>query len=85
MGWKKMQKSLPKKQKELFIELTKEERIIVDIVQSQEQVQIDELYFKSKLSSSEVAQALLMLEMQGVVSSLPGKIYKMNWKLKFKL
>jgi DNA processing protein len=78
MGWKKIQKFTPKKQKELFIELTKEEKIIVDILQLQEQVQIDELYFKSKLSSSEVAQALLMLEMQGVVSSLPGKIYKIN-------
>ena len=78
MGWKTLKKPLPKKQKELFIELTKEEKIIVDILQSQEQVQIDELYFKSKLSSSAVAQALLMLEMQGVVSSLPGKIYKMN-------
>ena len=78
MGWKTIQKSLLKKQKELFIELTKEERIIVDILQSQEQVQIDEVYFKSKLSSSEVAQALLMLEMQGVVSSLPGKIYKIS-------
>ncbi|MDE3184802.1 MAG: DNA-processing protein DprA [Bacteroidota bacterium] len=78
MGWKKLQKASPKKQRELFIELTSDEKVIVDILQSQEQVQIDELYFKSKLSSSEVAQALLMLEMQGVVSSLPGKIYKMS-------
>ncbi|HSN08951.1 MAG TPA: DNA-processing protein DprA, partial [Hanamia sp.] len=78
MGWKKLQKPSPKKQRELFIELTSDEKVIVDILQSQEQVQIDELYFKSKLSSSAVAQALLMLEMQGVVSSLPGKIYKMS-------
>lgn len=78
MGWKKLQKPSPKKQRELFIELTPDEKVVVDILQSQEQVQIDELYFKSKLSSSAVAQALLMLEMQGVVSSLPGKIYKMN-------
>lgn len=78
MGWKKVQKSSPKKQRELFIELSADEKIVVDILQTQEQTQIDELYFKSKLSSSAVAQALLMLEMQGVVSSLPGKIYKMN-------
>lgn len=78
MGWKKSKKILPKKQRELFIEFTSEEKIIVDILQMQEQMQIDELYFKSKLSSSEVAKALLMLEMQGIVSSLPGKIYKMN-------
>ena len=78
MSWKKVQKPSPKKQRELFIELSPEEKVVVDILQKQEQVQIDELYFKSKLSSSAVAQALLMLEMQGVVSSLPGKIYKMN-------
>lgn len=78
MGWKKSKKISPKKQRELFIEFTSEEKIIVDILQIQEQMQIDELYFKSKLSSSEVAKALLMLEMQGIVSSLPGKIYKMN-------
>jgi DNA processing protein len=78
MGWKKQQNSSPKKQRELFIELSTEEKIVVDILQSREQIQIDELYFKSKLSSSAVAQALLMLEMQGVVSSLPGKIYKMS-------
>lgn len=78
MGWKKIKKSSSKKQRELFIELSAEEKIIIDILQAQEQVQIDELYFKSKLSSSAVAQALLMLEMQGIVSSLPGKIYKIN-------
>jgi DNA processing protein len=78
MGWKKVQKPALKKQRELFIELSPNEKIVVDILQAQEQVHIDELYFKSKLSSSAVAQALLMLEMQGVVFSLPGKIYKMN-------
>ncbi len=78
MGWKQTKKPSPQKQRELFIELTADERIVIDILQIQEQVHIDELYFKSKLSSSAVAQALLMLEMQGVVSSLPGKIYKIT-------
>ena len=78
MGWKETKKSSLKKQRELFIELTDDEKIIINILQFQEQVHIDELYFKSKLSSSTVAQALLMLEMQGVVSSLPGKIYKIT-------
>jgi DNA processing protein len=78
MGWKKNQKASPKKERELFIELSADEKVIVDILQTHEQVQIDELYFKSKLSSSAVAQALLILEMQGVVSSLPGKIYRMS-------
>ena len=77
MGWKEHKKPSPRKQRALFIEFTDDEKIIVDILQSQDQAHIDELYFKSKLSSSSVAQALLMLEMQGVVASLPGKVYKM--------
>ncbi len=73
---KKVKKPSAKKQREFFIELTADEKMVIDILQLQDQVHIDELYFKSKLSSSAIAQALLMLEMQGVVSSLPGKIYK---------
>ena len=77
MNWKATPSKV-KKQRELFIELTAEERIIVDILQAQENIQIDQLYFKSGLSSSAVAQALLMLEMQGIVSALPGKVFKLS-------
>ena len=76
MGWKQDKKPTIKKQRELFIELSADEKTVIDILQLQQNVHIDELHFKSNLSSSAIAQALLMLEMQGVVSSLPGKIYK---------
>jgi DNA processing protein len=78
MGWKKKKVPSVKKQKELFIELTDDEKIIVNLLQAQDQIHIDELYLKSKLSSSSVAQAWLMLKMQNIVTSLPGKIYKLN-------
>jgi DNA processing protein len=77
MNWKATPKTSAKKQRELFIELTPDERIVVDILQQQESIQIDELYFKSGLSSSTVATALLMLEMQNVIIALPGKLYKL--------
>jgi len=77
MNWKPAPKPSPKKQRELFIELSPDEKIVVDILQQQDSIQIDELYFKSGLSSSAVATALLMLEMQNVVLSLPGKVYKL--------
>jgi DNA processing protein len=76
MNWKDAPKKI-KQQRELFIELTPDEKIITDILKERENIQIDELYFKSGLSSSAVAQALLMLEMQGVVASLPGKVFKL--------
>ena len=77
MNWKPVDKPAVKKQRELFIELTPDEKIVVAILQQQEAVHIDEMYFKSGLSSSAVAAALLMLEMQGVVASMPGKLYKL--------
>ncbi|HWH61816.1 MAG TPA: hypothetical protein VNS50_01000, partial [Ginsengibacter sp.] len=78
MGWKKKKEISMKRQRELFIELTPDEKIVVNILQQQEQVHIDELFLTSKLNSSAVAAALLMLEMQGIITSLPGKIYKLQ-------
>ena len=78
LNWKPRAKPLQKKQRELFIEFTPDERIVVDILQQNDGVQIDQLYFKSGLSSSALAAALLMLEMQGIVVSLPGKVYKIS-------
>jgi len=77
MNWKEEPKKV-KKQRELFIELTADEKIITDILSQQENIQIDQLYFKSGLSSSAVANALLMLEMQGVVTMMPGKVFKLT-------
>jgi DNA processing protein len=77
MRWNTGTKAAAKKQRELFIELTDDERVITNILQQKESTHIDELYFKSGLSSSAAASALLTLEMQNVILSLPGKIYKL--------
>ena len=77
LGWKEQKKISAKQQRELFIELTANEKIILNILQQQPQAHIDEVYIKSSLNSSAVASALLTLEMQGVISSMPGKIYKL--------
>ncbi len=78
MGWEeRSQKSGVRSQKELFIELSKDEKIVVDILKEKEFVSIDEINLKSGLSSSAVAAAILSMELQGVVTSLPGKMYKL--------
>ncbi len=76
MNWKPVQKPALL-QRSLFIELSEEERKLTEILQQEETVQIDTLYFKSGLSSSAVAAALLSLEMQGLVQSLPGKQFRL--------
>jgi DNA processing protein len=78
MGWSVRPRSGPaNKQRELFIELSPDEKMVVEILQQKDGVHIDEIYFKSGLSSSAVAAALLMLEMQNAVISMPGKVYKL--------
>ncbi len=74
MGWQK-KKSKPKAQRSLFIELSSEEKLILNSFKEKEQVHIDELYFGHSLTGSSVAAAILNLELQGVIKSLPGKIY----------
>ena len=77
MGWEDAQKKpARKKTRELFIELTKEEKIIVDLLNEAGQSGIDEINLRSGLSSSAVAVAILNLELQNVIQTLPGKMYK---------
>ncbi len=79
MGWEdKSQKTKSKSQRELFIELSKEEKIIVDILNEKETVHIDEINLRSGLNTSASAAAILNLELQNVIISLPGKIYRLS-------
>jgi len=78
MGWDEKQKPKARIQKELFIELGPDEKMIVDLLKEKEASHIDELNYKSNLNSSAVAAAILNLELQNVVISLPGKMYALN-------
>ena len=77
MNWQP-KKPKPKIQKELFLNLNDDEKVIVNILKQKEAVHIDELYLKSGLSSSSIAASILNLELQNAVVSLPGKMYKLN-------
>jgi DNA processing protein len=78
MGWREEKKQPPKrKQRELFIEFSAEEKQVVQLLQEKESMHIDEINLKSGLSSSAVAAAILNLELQNIVESLPGKQYRL--------
>jgi DNA processing protein len=77
MGWEERKKKPGAEQKKLFIELSREEKIVMDILREKESVHIDEINLKSGLSSSTVAAAILNLELQNVMVSLPGKLYRL--------
>ncbi|MDE3235140.1 MAG: DNA-processing protein DprA [Bacteroidota bacterium] len=77
LGWASAQKSKPSVQKALFVELSEEEKTVVGILGQKETMHVDELYLQSGLSSSAVAAAILNLELQNIITSLPGKQYKL--------
>ena len=77
MGWEEQQKK-KSIQKQLFVDLSADEKIIAQLLQTQEQMHIDEINMQSNINSSAVAAALLMMEMNGLVKSMPGKIYKLS-------
>lgn len=76
LGWQK-KKAKQKVQKELFIELSADERTIVDMLREKDGIHVDELFLRSGLSSSAIAASMLSLELQNVIISLPGKMYRL--------
>ncbi|MEJ7769875.1 MAG: DNA-processing protein DprA [Chitinophagaceae bacterium] len=77
MGWEHPETKPFKAQRDLFLELSDDEKKLVSILKEKETMAIDELNIKSDLSSSGVAAAILNLEFQGVIRLLPGKMYKL--------
>ncbi|MDQ3100705.1 MAG: DNA-processing protein DprA [Bacteroidota bacterium] len=65
-------------QSTLFVELLPEEQALVDIIKTRGKINIDELCLQSNLAQGKAAGLLLNLEFNGVVRSLPGKMYMLN-------
>lgn len=55
-----------------------EQRIIQALLDNQKQLMIDEISWRTNLPISQIASLLLTLEFKGIISSLPGKIYKLT-------
>jgi DNA processing protein len=60
----------------LQLSLTPNEQKVVDALQNG-QLSIDELCIQLNIQQSKLAIVILTLEMQGIIVSLPGKIYKL--------
>lgn len=60
-------------QRVMEFSLEGEEKILMDILQSHQSLNFDELSIKSELNINQVATTLLNLEMKGLILALPGK------------
>jgi len=63
-------------QTSLFVELSPEEQLLYDLLKGGEMT-IDLLALQSELTVSKVAALLLTMEFNGLLKSLPGKVYKL--------
>lgn len=78
MGWDNKKTKQKAVQKQLFIELNEVEKNLYDILSKKENCSLDEICNQTKFSVSKIAEALLNLELEGIVKCLPGKIYKLT-------
>jgi len=77
LGWNDTPKPAAR-QTRLFPELSEEERKLADLLRTNALLHVDELSLQSGLTGSAVANALLQMELQGLVQSLPGKRYRLT-------
>ncbi|MCD4745384.1 MAG: DNA-protecting protein DprA, partial [Bacteroidales bacterium] len=77
MGWESVSSKHTPKQHKLFVNLSSEEEILLTLFKNNKEIGIDQLCIQSKLNISKVASALLNLEFEGIINSLPGKMYRL--------
>ncbi len=74
LRWIDMDATKPTAQTQLFLELSDNERFIIDILKKYEtNIPIDALSLEAKMNPSQIASLLLTLEFKGVVQTFPGK------------
>ncbi|MBN1822207.1 MAG: DNA-processing protein DprA [Prolixibacteraceae bacterium] len=78
MGWEENDNKPKTIQKQLFLNLSPEEEIICNLLKENEPVFIDEICSVAELPMGKVSGLLLNLEFKGIVSALPGKMYKLR-------
>jgi len=65
-------------QAKLFVDLSPEEELLVQVLKQAGNMSIDSISFKTSFPMSKVSCLLLKLEFEGIIKSLPGKIYALN-------
>lgn len=78
LGWEDLTEKAKPIQAKLFVDLSPEEEILVNVLKMNNTVSVDIICIETSFPMSKVSSLLLKLEFEGVVRSLPGKIYALN-------
>ncbi len=77
LGWDSPQIPSPPKQTELFINISDDEQLIVQMLRENGELSIDLISNRMNMPGSKVSAMLLNLEFAGIVRTLPGKVYRL--------
>ncbi|TDU43582.1 DNA processing protein [Gelidibacter sediminis] len=76
LNWELENEKKPAIQKQLFVELEADEKIIYNFLKSKEQQLLDSIALECNMPIFKVAGVLLNMELKGVVRPLPGKLFE---------
>lgn len=77
LGWEEVKKKVSN-QRKIFVEFSSEEKKLLKIVEENHRIAIDRICLLAQMPTSKVASTLLKLEFDGVITCLPGKVFKIN-------
>lgn len=78
MNWDTHTEKKKAVQKQLFQTLTPEENKLVSLLEGKDAIHTDELMLQTGFTYPQLATLLLQLEMQDLIKTLPGKMYRLN-------
>lgn len=76
LRWKLEEEAKPVVQKQLFVELNSEEKIIYNYLKDNDKQQLDVIALECSLPIFRVSSTLLDMELKGVIRPLPGKLFE---------
>lgn len=77
LNWNLEEAKKPNVQKQLFVELDAEEKVIYKFLKEQEKQQLDTIALHCNMPIFKIASILLNMELKGVVRPLPGKLFEL--------
>lgn len=78
MNWTEEVKKKKSSQIPLFLNLSSEEQVIINVFENNKQLHVDEICYATNFTISKTSAYLLQLEFANVIKSLPGKMYQLN-------
>jgi len=76
LQWETVSPKSTNPQLNLFVDLTDEEQLIFDFLQEKGKASLDDIALNLQMPVSQVARLLLQMELNNIVTSLPGKIFE---------